>query len=357
MSFDIALGAFLEGAFKTVTTFPADIVFAYNQRSGSSDADIFKQQALNSDLGFAINLPGNSATTNAVWRNAGGSGGYFFGIPSSRNLNTWKWVRLRLTGPSSHRLDVGSSLNATDTTTIANDLANQNNTTIGCTHWAGGSPNNFYDGLFAELGVFDGGSISDADFAAVQAGTKFLENIAGVTTSMSCLTLPTGSTVTASDGKVFTLNGAITQGASHPVSRTVPPVNLVVAAMTGSRTMSTGAVSYAPPQAGVTNLAGSPMTGSRTMSSGAISYAPPVIKVTTDAFTAYGSAEPLVGLVVPHTEVVALDGSTAFHITNAVTDGLGRLVLPGALTAGADYAVASWDATGANVGCKIYRAA
>lgn len=57
-----------------------------------------------------------------------------------------------------------------------------------------------------------------------------------------------------------------------------PPAGALSAlTMAGQRSMSRGAVTYAPPVGGVAVLAGSLMTGRRTMSTGAITYTPPYV--------------------------------------------------------------------------------
>lgn len=137
----------------------------------------------------------------------------------------------------------------------------------------------------------------------------------------------------------------------------VAATNLTASDLSGGSAIPATNVTYTAPQAGVANLAASSMSAGSTISTGAVSYVPPSIKLISDAFTAWGDPTPLAGLTVPHSSVSALDGTFLFHVAGAVTDGLGRLTfINNGLVAGADYALSNWDATGANRGCKIYRA-
>lgn len=152
---------------------------------------------------------------------------------------------------------------------------------------------------------------------------------------------------------------AITADPSILVEATpvIVAVDLTGAAMSGGSTIATGAVGYTAPPAG-TNLIAAAMSGGSTIATGAVTYAPPTIKLISDAFTAWGDPTPMASLTVPHSSVSALDGTFLFHVAGAVTDSLGRLTfLNNGMVAGTDYVMSNWDATGANRGCKIYRAA
>lgn len=315
-----------------ITTFPSDVVFFMNEAS-VADSPIFYQGTASNDRNIAGRTVPASDNLQTVHRNTGGPQG--IAQLNYTRAAGWHAVRLRFLSTSRAIAIDGAANTASDATVIANDLALHNQVFLGSS----------FNGQLAEYAVFNGTTVSDADYDAYRAGTKLIENIAGVTYYDSMLTFPGGATSrTAGSGQVFSVNGAVSQGASHPITRASTAAS--GATLTGASTIVPGSASGA--SSGV--AAGATLTGISTINAG---MATAMASLTTRIFR-NNTGTPLANQANCALNIYnATTGVLVLRVTGQTTTAAGRLIIPdAALVSGTTYAY-ELDLTAASLGRRL----